>query len=403
MCLESGGAFGGSRSLGYVTSFTAMLVPLLALTPVGSVLVSVFPNFLIAGMLAHLGLGYFMEGVWDSRELFMAHAPLEYLVVAIIFAIYFGMGFMQAMTVGLMLLTLMFVFRYGELVEFACSGASVQMQSQLYRSPEEREALQHRLHRLFMVRTNCSQLFFGSIGALLSAAAPVLNDEVGSDGATRFLILDINTVQHIDVSALVTLKSRSTKLLVIVIVGQPKLVKSLRESSTLGTLRFFDSVDLAIEFCEEQLLLELGGLGLAGQVKQPRLCADERHRSRLVDTQFAVPLSSAQAISILSASLVGASPELLLTPLHDRFSERVRLTRGAVVHEEGTACKGMLICLHGHLALYSGEVWLAHIHSEIGLDPLVKQRWGPEEPGSTLHNHRVMSWEKLPCCHCGQH
>lgn len=391
VCLESGGAFGGSRRLGYVTSFTAMLVPLLALTPVGSVLVSVCPKFLIAGMLVNLGLGYFMEGVWDSRELFMAHAPLEYLVVAIIFAIYFGMGFMQAMTVGLMLLTLMFVFRYGggDVVEFACSGASVQMQSQLYRSPEEREALQHRLQRLFMVRTNCSQLFFGSIGALLSAAAPVLNDEVGSDGATRFLILDINTVQHIDVSALVTLKSHSTKRLVIVIVGQPKLVKSLRESSTLGTLRFFDSVDLAIEFCEEQLLLELGGFGLAGQVKQPRLCADERHRRRLVDTQLAAPLSSAQAISILSASLVGASPELLLTLLHDRFSERVRLTRGAVVHQEGTACKGMLICLHGHLALYSGEVWLAHIHSEIGLDPLVKQRWGPEEPGSTLHNHRV--------------
>lgn len=49
VCLESGGAFGGSRRLGYVTSFTAMLVPLLALTPVGSVLVSVCPKFLIAG------------------------------------------------------------------------------------------------------------------------------------------------------------------------------------------------------------------------------------------------------------------------------------------------------------------------------------------------------------------
>lgn len=363
-----------------------MLVPALAISPLGPSTVAVCPKFVVGGLLVHLGLGYLMEGLWDPRHLIAALEPSEYAVILVIFAASVLVDLSQAMLIGFLLLSFLFVIRYGqgEVVQFACCAEDwPTLRSNRYRSEEEWERLVPHRSQLSLVRANCSHLFFGSISTIMSAAPRVSH----SNDARCFVILDLSTVRTMDSSALAALQRHPSNIMVCMAQLRPELAASLREASVLKSLRCFDTLDLALEFCEDQLLHDSTILPPASSPQMTRWAVSARSDKLslkmtrpLTETKKPAPLPMDNALATLSLCFPGAPRELLQILMEDRNGSRLYYVKGAVVAEEGSTCMGMLICLRGSLTLYSGPVRLPQvIDDSLGLNPDTKKMVGLTE------------------------
>jgi len=364
------------------------------LTSLGPEVVAVCPKFLVSGLLVHLGLGYVLEGLWDPRKVIVTLAPSEYGIVLTILFVSLVEGLPEAMITGLMLLSFLFVLRYGqgEVVQLACSAHEIpSLRSRRYRTTSEWDSLQPLLSRIFVIQTNASHLFFGSISVIMSTARPWLSNH--AEGR-RFLLLDLAVVQSIDTSAVTAIRQNATQVTVLICGLRSALVELLREANAMKGLRCFNSLDLALEFCEDQLLQEAGlGFGRQGAAATVPALGSKLSQSMsrvMVETHVPAPLQDGDALILLQRCLPGLSNAVLNAVLDPRNSTRVSFVKGAVVAEEGTICQGMILCLRGTLAFYSGPVRLPYlVHESIGVDPSVKSLVGSSQagPGSVTGSH----------------
>lgn len=380
LCLEAGG------SDSWVTGMIAVLVPAAGLTPLGPKIVAVCPKFLVAGLLTYLGLGYALEGLWDPRKLIATLAPAEYGVVLVILVMSFLGGLPEAIILGLLLLSFLFVLRYGqgEVVQLACSASDLpSLRSRRYRTPLDWACLRPLRSRVFVIRTYASHLFFGSISMVMSTAAPWYeNVEAGR----RFLLLDLGSVQSVDSSAISAIRGNAGQDVTVLLAGlRGELVERLRNASALTGLRCFDSLDDALEYCEDELMRE-AGFGLAGKASPAAYATVTFQPARgdqlsagmtrtLRETKVPAPLSDTQTLLLLGRCFPGISAELLSTLLDARHCDRLSFVQGAAVADEGDACRAMLVCLSGTLAFYAGgPVRLPQvIHETLGVDPSAKR------------------------------
>lgn len=380
--------------------FAAVLIPAVALTPLGPAAVALCPRFLVSGLLVYLGLGYIIEGLWDPRRLLAALAPVEYGVIIITMVLSIAVGMLQAMLIGLLLLSFLFVLRYGQsdVVYFASSAKHVpSLRSRHYHTPQEWDALEPMLSRIFVVHARCSHLFFGSVSAIMAAAAPCIQEGAQS---RQFLILNLAEVRTVDSSAIAALTRVPPLVTILLVELRADLVKLLREASVLKSARCFENLDIAMQYCEDQLLndyfsgskfpaidADLSSVstsawpqdtrpGLLGRDPPPLVPAIGCRE--IAETKLPAPLPDENVVNILATSLQGASDELLETLLNGRHSSRIALVRGSVIAELGSNCEGMIVCLRGVLGLYSSSVRLPDlVHESIGMDVLVKGIVGP--------------------------
>eukprot|EP00927_Polykrikos_kofoidii_P083640 TRINITY_DN8615_c0_g1_i2.p1 TRINITY_DN8615_c0_g1~~TRINITY_DN8615_c0_g1_i2.p1 ORF type:complete len:663 (+),score=75.37 TRINITY_DN8615_c0_g1_i2:1-1989(+) len=386
LCLEAGG-----RSGSYFSTAFAALIPAFGLTALGPAIVTIVPRYLVAGLLVHLGLGYMLEGLWDSRLLLAKVAPSEYLVIATIVGLSLFAGLAQAIFVGLLLLSLLFVVRYaqGEVIEFACCVQQFpSLRSRQFRTAADWDVLQSQLSRVFVVRASCSHLFFGSISSIV-AASPC---DSSPSAPKQFLLLDFDLVRTIDTSALVALQKFPPHVIVYLVGLQHELVEQLRTADTLSGFNVFSSLDAALEKCENLLLHEVSvaqgsEAGFMAEPISPRACkpayADTLTDAMVlprIETKHPMPLPSEDAAAILTRCFPGISTELATALLQadNRYAaERKMYVCGEVICEEGDPCRSMLVCLSGQLTVYKGSVRLPIVtHKITGVDFNTKRSVG---------------------------
>ena len=245
---------GRGRLPGVVTG----LVPALTLIG-GAALLSYFPTPLAGGFLLMVGLDFLDEWILQGRRRF---TPVEYAVVLVIMGAIFFTDFLIGVGLGLAIMIAIFVVRYSqvEVVEYMLDGS--QIRSNIERPAVQRRALARQGGRILILKLG-GYIFFGTAHKMLEQARARLSDP--NRPAVGYLLLDLQRVSGMDSSAglsfgkIVQLAEEGGMALAWSGAGEglQRRLDAMFEELASRLPRFPD-LDRGLEWCEEQLLEELG-------------------------------------------------------------------------------------------------------------------------------------------------
>ncbi len=270
-----GGGFAGYHQLslsvmnfkmGAATRVAALVsagLVLLVLLVGGSVL-SLFPKVVLGGLLFFLGLSFVVEWVIQSWFVF---PRTEYAIIIVILLVTAVAGFVEAVAVGLLVAVALFVVNYSRtnVVRDELSGQHVQ--SRVTRSPLERKLLQEHGDDLHILRLQ-GFIFFGTADRLLEQVRERLEDRERKP--PRYLLLDFQRVTGIDSTALYSFHrmcqlAKTHQVSVVLTSLSPTIQRQLGGNKTVAqNATVFPDLDRGCEWCEMQMLQELGAEQQAG-------------------------------------------------------------------------------------------------------------------------------------------
>ena len=217
-----------------------------------------FPRPVIAGLLFYMGFAFIREWLYDARNKFPRY---EYLVIPLIFVSIISFGLIEGVAVGLIASVIIFVFKYSsvDVSRYNCSGK--ELSSNVERGPEEEKILQEHGGSIYISRLQ-GYLFFGTASRLYSK---LVERSDRSDDATpiQYAVYDYSQVTGVDSSAALSFikmaKLASTRSFYFILAGlQEEYIQRLAQAGFTDDIsdnvRFFDSVDHAVEWCENKLL-----------------------------------------------------------------------------------------------------------------------------------------------------
>jgi SulP family sulfate permease len=218
------------------------------------------PKFVLGGLLCFLALGLLKEWLADARR----RLPLsDYMVVVLIVVVVATLGFVLGVLVGIIAAVVLFVHNYSRVDVITHALDGTEQRSNVERHPQEVQWLRERGGHAYVLRLQ-GYLFFGTANRLLDQ----LRARAEASDLPRLLIvvLDLRHVSGMDTSAAFSL----AKVQVLAEKAGFKVAlagasQGLRDR--MGTLpragragfELFDDLDLAMEWCEEQLLAEEAG------------------------------------------------------------------------------------------------------------------------------------------------
>ena len=240
-----------SRLMGPMIS-VAILVTLLF----GAGFLSVFPNFISGGILLFLGLSIISEWVFDVRKTI---PTIDFLIICTIVVVVETVGFLEAVGVGLLASVVIFTVRYSAIsvVKNTLFGSDVS--SNKGRTIVDEKILEHNPRRIMMLELD-GFIFFGSANKLYERIKDTM---VLNSGVVQHMLFDMRLVQGIDSSAMTSLKKMALFLeeesVAMYIVGLDDDVAKLLQlggvsSEVLKSLTYMESMDNAIEFCEDSVI-----------------------------------------------------------------------------------------------------------------------------------------------------
>jgi len=223
------------------------LIVLLALP-----LLSQVPLFVMGAVVAYIGVLFLVEWVIDSYRRLSRN---EYLIVLAIVAGIAVFGLAQGVILGLLLALALFLVTFSRLdvVRHQLTGEHVR--SRVKRSSEQRDFLHTHGSETLLFQLQ-GYLFFGTANRLLEQVRSGTGDT-----DTRYIVLDFERVSGVDSTAVsVFLKlyrdaAKSRSMLVLVSLDQAThelLNQQLSDGDSL--LRYFDSLDAAMEWVEQKQL-----------------------------------------------------------------------------------------------------------------------------------------------------
>ena len=246
---------GKSRLVGLVTAMISGLVLIN-----GSSLLCFFPRPILGGLLLFLGLSFLVEWIYDSYFQLPAQ---DYCLLVAIWLIMVTVGFLEGIGLGLTLAILLFIFSYSRIPVVREVNLGSLSQRQVVPALGQHQILQNQSGqiRLFQIQ---GFIFFGSSNHLLkdltTAIAQFKNQSL------RFLILECHLVSGLDSSAIFSLiklcqKLYNQKITLVFCSILPSVEKVLKQRLSVNqelssNCNFFRELDLAWEWCEEQLFKE---------------------------------------------------------------------------------------------------------------------------------------------------
>ncbi|KAF4675094.1 hypothetical protein FOL47_008269 [Perkinsus chesapeaki] len=387
------------------------------------------------GMLYHIAFGYLLDGVWDPRHLVNGS---EKFVVALIAVTYLFKGVVWAICAGLALCCIYFTLRESSapVVTFETDVRSTKA-----RTIEEMNILDDSFQdkTIVVAKTIINSLFFGS-GARFSQALTSYTNDFKN---TRYLVLDFESLTSIDSSALVSLNKIPSLLpmadgarFVIANLTRDNLVNQVKKF--VKQAKVFDDIDTALEYVEDKCIvtklsqfemLESGmlpGRSSSHTSTSSLIGAEDEHEGVLASDNFGLSsvnlshysglpsLESYEDLANLSYDMYEQQPvyeseedratminslcrrlvakifgDSLVEPLLSKM-QRMEVSLGDVVYEEGQIAKGAYLIVSGELSLYTGPV---RVHTHMGGDfsPLTAARVGPamDIPRTRRQNHRI--------------
>jgi sulfate permease, SulP family len=243
-------AGGRGRAAGVIAALMC-----LTLLFVGASVLAYTPRPILAGLLLFLGLDFLYEWVFAARKKL---TRLDHGVVLLILVIIAVWGFLVGVSVGLVLMVVLFAVNYSRTNIFHHELSGAEVASHVERSAHHRRALS-RLGRHIYVLELSGFLFFGTANVILERIRERLHDS--EQETLQFLILDFRRVNGMDSSAVFSL----TKVKYLAEVFNFALIFSHltedkeEELARNGLaaddhLRFFPDLDRGMEWCENELL-----------------------------------------------------------------------------------------------------------------------------------------------------
>jgi SulP family sulfate permease len=241
-----------SRLIGLVTAAVCGL----ALVAGASVL-SLFPRFVVGGLLMFLGLSFLIEWVYEA---WFKLPKVDYFIIIMILVVIAFAGFLQGVALGLVATVFLFVLNYSRtnVVKHALSGTH--FSSRVSREVNQQQILQEKGEEIYILQLQ-GFIFFGTANTLLGRVRRRIADP--NRALPRFLLFDFKQVTGLDTTAMLSF----TKMSQIAEANGIGLVFSnLSEEARLqfkiggfedagaGSVRFISDTDYALEWCEDQLL-----------------------------------------------------------------------------------------------------------------------------------------------------
>ena len=242
-----------SRLTGLISAgFSAIILFL------GASTISLFPRFVLGGIVLLLGLEFLVGWVYDAR----CRLPrVDYAVVLLILAVIATVGFLQGVALGLVFTIALFVINYSRTNITRHSLSAATHSSKVVRSPQQVKLLRQEGEQVEVLVLQ-GYIFFGTANQLLSQIrqrAIVLN----SQKPLRFLILDFRLVTGLDSSAVLSLTrlrqlAEKQEFQLVFSHLEPELLRQLQQGDCLRPddplCHLFPDLDRSIEWCEEQIL-----------------------------------------------------------------------------------------------------------------------------------------------------
>ncbi len=223
----------------------------------GASILSLFPRFVVGGLLLFLGLSFLIEWVYEA---WFKLPKIDYFIVIMILVVIALVGFLQGVALGLVATVFLFVLNYSRtnVVKHALSG--VNFRSRVSREGSQQRFLQEKGEELYILHLQ-GFIFFGTANTLLGRVRRRIVDP--DRALPRFLLFDFKQVTGLDTTAMLSF----TKMRQIAEENNIGFVFSdMSEESRLqfeaagfedtgdGSVRFASDTDHALEWCEDQLL-----------------------------------------------------------------------------------------------------------------------------------------------------
>lgn len=238
----------------------------------GATLLSYFPKPVLGGLLLFLGLTFLVEWVVDA---WFKLSVTEYIVVLVILVVISLVGFFEGIIVGIIIGVVVFVVEYSrtEVVKYTTSGAD--FHSTVARPERHTDLLEAVGEQIWILRLQ-GFVFFGTANSLLVKIRERVDDlEILP---LRYLLLDFKEIKGVDSSAVLSFQrmqmlAQERDFCMVLSGLSPGLRKPFekgellpadevaddldaKKDPTLDTVFVFADLDAALEWTEEQMLLE---------------------------------------------------------------------------------------------------------------------------------------------------
>ena len=252
----------------------------------GASFLSVFPTFVLGGLLVSLGIDFLRRWAWEiRREL----PSTDYLVVLLILLVCVWKGILLGMLFGVVMSVVLFVITYSRLSSVKSEFTGRDHASHIERDPEIREILDREGDCIVILRLQ-GAIFFGTADALMGDIRARL--EFGDGTKLKYLVLDFMHVTFLDASGARSF-SRLAQLtenhgVSVVVTGHGRRIRKQLEDNgfftapdAAGVVRRvqFSLLDEGVAWSENRILDVLGisQVNVAGSLKDwlAKLLEDE--------------------------------------------------------------------------------------------------------------------------------
>lgn len=297
------------------------------------------PRMILGGLLLFLGLDFMNEWVIDSRsKLNLA----DYLVVIVIMLVVGFVGFLAGVGLGLLAMVAIFAVRYSRTGVLQRSVSGAEIRSNVERPPAERAALAQRRGEIFVMELT-GFIFFGTAYHIQRRLKDRMAD--AQAGKLSWVILDFDHVTGLDSSGAQVLRRMEAVAglagFTLVFSGlEGEIERALGPSQQVGV---FETLDLALEWCEEQILAETLGAERAYTLDNYLSKSGMTQKISLALALFFTKVSIEQGQALITAGeeaheLYFIQEGRVATYLEDRDGDRFRVSvmgPGTIVGEIG--------------------------------------------------------------------
>ncbi|MEO5960887.1 MAG: SulP family inorganic anion transporter [Opitutaceae bacterium] len=238
------------------TRWAARLTVLFLLAAVAFMprVVAVLPRSLLTGIILYLGINILIAWVWDARRKMPFY---DYLIVLAILGMVVWLGAVSGVALGIVIccLSLIVALSRTPSVKFVFNARQHRSNVEY---PADQVTWLEKYGDAVQGFVLQGVLFFGTASSILEAARK-------HDHGTRSVLLDFRLVQRIDSSCAIALNKlldhcRRTNVHLVFTGLTPRLREMLRQGSfriESSKLKLFPDLDRGLEWCEQQLLLDM--------------------------------------------------------------------------------------------------------------------------------------------------
>lgn len=222
----------------------------------GSVL-SFVPKFVLGGLLLFLGLDFLMQWVYQS---WFKLPKTDYLIIILILVVIATAGFLEGVSIGLLLAVILFVVSYSQIDATRTILSGANYHSNVARLPQEERSLREQGQQIAILELQ-GFIFFGTANNLFNSIRQFLR--LPRQQPLRFLVLDFRLVSGIDSSAVFSftkIKQLAKKYQVSLVFTtfQTRVEKLLLQGECWDAQDsippIFPDLDRGLEWCENQIL-----------------------------------------------------------------------------------------------------------------------------------------------------